>query len=288
MTATVHERMPFDRYALDLPGESSTSLRRFIQSPRAYAWAKEHDRLDRDELRVGRAGHTAILEPHLFASNYVVWPPDARVTATGRQPPRQGKEWDAFRFEHEAQGKTILTRAQHEAAIQISKAAREHKLASTILAEVGRAELSITWEHARTGIPMKARLDWLCSSLVDVKTASQIEPRIFSGASARYGYHTQASLYRAALAAVGIVDVPAKLIVIQSVEPFDVAVYSIPDELIVIGEQAYESALDRLAECRKSGVWPGIAADEEIELRLPTWALDDEDLEWEVSVKEVA
>lgn len=290
MTGTVHKGLPFDRYVVDLPGESSTGLRKFIQSPRTYAWDKEHERPDRDELRVGRAGHTAILEPHLFEKTYAVWPPTARTTATGRTPPRSGREWDAFRFEHEAQGKTILTRDQHETAIEIAKAARQHKRAGALLAEPGRAELSITWQHERTGISLKARIDWLCSALVDVKTARDIEPRLFSGASARYGYNVQSALYAAALASVGIVA-PAKLIVIQNAPPFDVAVYAVSDQALLVGEQAYENALDRLKVCRATGEWPGIAPDEELTLNLPAWAnpdYDEDENGWEVSAKEVA
>lgn len=288
MTATVHENMPFDRYCLDLEGESSTGLRKLIRSPLEYKWWKEHDQPDRDELRVGRAAHTAILEPHLFAEGYAVWPPGSRVTATGRTPPRSGKEWDAFKFEHEAAGKTILTREQHQNAIEIARAARAHKVAGRILAEAGRAELSISWVHERTGIAMKARLDWLCSSLNDIKTARDIEPRLFSGSSARFGYHTQSSIYKGALMALGM-DAPAKLIVIQSGAPFDVAVFAVSDQALMVGEQAYEAALDTLAVCRARGEWPGIASDGELDLHLPNWAVPDydDDAEWSVTAEAV-
>lgn len=276
MTATVHENLPFDRY-VQLPGESASGLRDFIVSPLLYRWRRDHPKPQTDAMVTGRATHTAILEPHRFSSDYVLWDGNAR----------RGKDWDAFRLQHEPFGRTILTENQRDTAVAVAKAVRSHPIAGAILAEAGRAELSITWTHARTGTPMKARIDWLCSALVDLKTSRDVEPRLFSGQVARLGYHVQMAIYRAALLQLGV-DVPTKLVTAQNIEPYDVAVYSIPEDVILVGEQAYEQALDRLALCRSRGEWPGIAHDEELELHLPTWAIDDEDLEWEVTVKDVA
>jgi hypothetical protein len=163
---------------------------------------------------------------------------------------------------------------------------RAHPIAGKLLAEPGRAELSITWTHERTGIACKSRIDWLCSSMADLKTTKDVTPNLFASASARLGYHVQMAFYSAALEALGI-HVPVKLIVVQNVEPFDVAVYNVPDDVIIAGEQIFESALDRLIECRSSGVWPGIAHNEELTLHLPAWALPD-DTDWDVSVTEEA
>lgn len=277
MTATVHENLSFDAYC-KLPGESATRLKQIHISPLNCLWWSEHDRPDMDALRVGRATHTAIYEPHKFLDEYVVWDGDRRA----------GNVWKAFELEHRSRGKTILTQNQHETAIQIAKAVRGHRLAGALLDEIGRAEISITWLHQRTGLPCKARLDWLCSALIDLKTTKNIEPRLFAGDFARYGYDLQLAHYRAALYALGI-EVPVKVIAAQNVAPFDVALYNVPDEVILIGEQKAEAALDKLAACRASGSWPGLAAEEEITLHLPAWAMPDyEDGDEEVTISQGA
>lgn len=273
--AEIHEGLPFDRYCA-LPGESASGLRNFLVSPLYYHWWREHPQPETDAMRTGRATHAAVLEPHRFKSEYAVW--DGGV--------RRGKDWDAFRIENESFGRTIITEDQRDKAIAISQAVRAHPIAGALLAEQGKAELSITWRHPRTGLACKARPDWLGSSLIDLKTTKDVEPRLFSSQSARLLYHVQLAFYVNALAAVGV-EVPVKLIVVQNVEPFDVAVYDVPSEVIIIGEQLFEGALDRLQSCRATGVWPGIAHDQELTLRLPTWALPD-DVDWEVSVSEVA
>lgn len=276
MTATVHEGISFDAYCA-LPGETSTGLRRLIRSPLEYVWWRDHEKPDTDAMRTGRAVHTAVLEPHRFATDYVTWDGGTR----------RGKDWDAFRLQHEPFGRTILTETQRDTAVAIAKAVRSHPIAGALLAEPGKPEVSITWTHERTGIPLKARIDWWCTSVVDLKSTRDVEPRLFAGQVARLGYHAQLALYTGALASIGV-SAPAKIIAVQNVEPFDCCVYALPDDVILVGEQAYERALDTLATCRAAGVWPGIARDREIDLHLPTWALDDEDLEWEVTAREVA
>lgn len=277
MTAEVLEGLPFATY-LDLDLESATGLKAIMVSPLLYAWRKGNGRPDKDELRVGRAVHTAIFEPHRFETEYVEW--------LGKV--RRGKEWDSFCEEHA--GQTILTRAQLANAQRIAGAVRAHPVASALLAEPGKAELSITWKHERTGLRCKSRIDWLCSSLVDLKTCRDPSPHMFGGQTARLGYHLQMAFYSAALSSLGMV-LPAKIIAAQNVAPFDVVIYDVPESVIVVGEQLYESALDKVAACTRSGSWPGIAPDAELVLKLPTWAVphfDDElDMEedgWSVSI----
>ena len=72
------ERLPFERY-VDLPGEHATELRDILVSPLQYHRRKDKPRPDSDALRVGRAGHTAILEPDRFMFEYVVWRADEDV-----------------------------------------------------------------------------------------------------------------------------------------------------------------------------------------------------------------
>lgn len=274
----VYEGLPFDRYVLELAGVRASELKDILVSPRLYEWRRVHGREEKDVLRVGRAAHTAILEPHRFRAEYVTW-------EGGR---RFGKEWDAFRTAHA--GRTILTMDQLDTARQIAAAVRAHPIAAALLSQAGKAEVSITWLHQRTGLQCKSRIDWLCSALVDVKTCRDPAPHMFSGAAARLAYHVQAAFYSAALSSMGM-ELPVKIIAAQNVEPYDVAVYSVPDDVLLIGEQLYEAALDKLAVCQKAGSWPGIAQEAELELKLPMWAVpnfdDDLDLDqpgWSVSI----
>jgi hypothetical protein len=137
-------------------------------------------------------------------------------------------------------------------------------------------------------LALKARLDFLGSlALLDLKTCRSPAPGLFSSQSARLKYHCQMALYNAALIAAGLEPRPVKIVAAQNVAPFDVVVYDVGEDVIIHGERMVEAALDTLAECRETGQWPGLAPDEEMVLRLPMWAVGDED-EWSVVTEEVA
>lgn len=261
---TVHENLPIERY-FALPGESATALKDVLVSPLLYDWRQREGRPDKDTLRLGRAIHTAVLEPQRFRAEYAVWPAENGA--------RRGKAWDAFRVEHAA--RTILTEAQVDAALKVADAIRNHAVASKLLGEAGgKPELSITWRHERTGLMCKARIDWLCSALVDLKTCREVVPEMFGSQAARLRHHVQLAHYGYALDSLGL-RLPAKLIAAQNQPPYDVAVFRVDDDALVIGEQLVEAALDKIVACRESGMWPGVAWDAELVLKLPAWAVSD-------------
>jgi hypothetical protein len=267
MQAHSQERVPFEAYT-EIEAAHASALKDLLVSPRLYRWRRDNDRPDSDLFRVGRACHTAVLEPERFLADYVLW--DGGI--------RRGKEWDAFRTKAEAKGRTILKQDQYELALAVRDAVRSHAVASALLRD-GRPELSLRWTHERTGTPCKARVDWLGSALVDIKTARDVSPRAFSAAAARLGYALQLALYRAGVHAVTGELPPVKIIAVQNCAPYDVAVFDVTAETLAIGEQQYEGALDLLAECTRKNEWPGLAPDAEVPLVLPAWAAPEADEE---------
>jgi hypothetical protein len=59
-------------------------------------------------------------------------------------------------------------------------------------------------------------------------------------------------------------------IVVETEPPHDVAVYRIPAEVIEAGHDEYHRLMLKLAECKRSGEWPG-AVDGEPDVSLPSW-----------------
>ncbi len=260
----VIEKLPFEKYR-ELPGEHSTGLRRALVSPLEYDYYKRNEREDTDTLRIGRAVHTATLEPLQFLREYVLF--------EGR---RAGKVWEEFEEKHK--GKTILKPEQYDPAAAMSEAIRNHAVAGPLFSGAGRNELTIQWRH-ESGTLCKARIDRLYSSLIDIKTASDITPHAFEAASFRYGYHVQAAFYADAAKAAGLGEFPVRFVVVQKRPPHDVIVYEIGQAEIERGRADYEKALAIIAECRKTGVWPGAAPSEPVPLHLPGWALPEFDEE---------
>lgn len=260
---------------LDWPATHATALKDMLVSPLLYRWNRDHEKPDSDTFRVGRATHTAILQPELFLRDYVLW--DEGI--------RRGKAWDAFTAKAAESGRTVLTRAQYELALQMQTSVLGHQVARRYVTDrERRCEVSLQWTHERTGIRCKSRLDLLaCGALLDVKSARDISPRMFSASAARLGYALQMAMYRDACVASGLGLLPVKIVAVQNVEPYDVAVYELTDETLAIGSEQLERALDLLAECQRTNKWPGIAPDAEVPLVLPAWAAaeqDEQELTW--------
>jgi hypothetical protein len=256
----------FDSY-LKLPALNASLLKCMLTSPRMFRHRQQEPLQDNDALRQGRACHTAVLEPDRFLLDYAVW-----RKSNGR---RYGKKWDEFCDVNS--DKTVLTEEQYTLACKLRDVVRNHPVAGRYLSEPGaQTEVTFTWEHSRTGLTLKSRVDWLGSALIDIKTCRDPAPHAFAAASVRYGYPLQMAMYNSALIAAGE-QRPIKIIAMQKVEPFDVVVYDLPDETLMIGEEQLERALDQYIDCMAANKWPGIADDEELPLNLPVWARPGED-----------
>lgn len=261
----VHEKLPFSAY-LDLVGESSTALRQMLISPLQYRHYIRQGREDTDTLRIGRAVHTATLEPMQFLREYVLW-------EGGR---RAGKAWEEFQAEHE--GKTILKPELYDPAVAMAEAIKAHPVAGALFTGAGRNELSIQWRHS-SGMVCKARIDRLGDALIDIKTARDITPHSFGAASIRYGYHVQLAYYADAVKAAGLGTLPVRLVVVEKAPPYDVVVYDIDDAQLDLGRQEYERALQLIKDCRLTNSWPGQAPLHPLLLKLPAWAQPEFDEE---------
>lgn len=260
----VVEGMPFDVY-LARPELSSTLLRELLVSALAFDFRRRNPRKEKKPFRVGRASHTAILEPDQFLLDYALWP-----KKNGR---RGTNKFKAFAEAHE--GRTILDQADYQLALRLRDAVRNHPIAGAYFREQGRTELSVFWTHPRTGLRLKARFDWLASILGDIKTTRDPRPPKFASDAAKYGYHFQAAMYGDGCAAAGLGTPPIKLFAVQNVEPHDVVVFNVPEPTQDAGRQQLEAALDLYSRCTESKLWPGIAHDQEHDLLLPAWAMPE-------------
>lgn len=253
---------------LRIEAVSASALKDIRISPRYYWRKRQQPDQDSDTLRVGRAAHTAILEPDRFLKDYLLWD----------QGRRTGKKWEAFQVA--AGERTILTELQYDQAIAMRDAVRAHPVAGPLVERITEHEVTLLWDHPRTGVPCKGRLDAIGDGLlVDLKTTNDPSPHKFQALAYRLGYHLQLAWYSDGMITSGRDLNEVKILVVQSKEPFDVAVYTFTATAHARGVEEYEAALDTLLACREAKCWPGIAEDGEIEFTLPTWAAPEQDNE---------
>jgi hypothetical protein len=117
--------------------------------------------------------------------------------------------------------------------------------------------------------------------VIDLKTTKDPLPRLFARDAARYLYHGQIAWYHDGAIASGALAShaagPPMIVAVQTVEPYDVAVYFVSEATLEAGRALVRRLIDRLAACQAADIWPGVAP-EPVWLELPRWA-DERDEE---------
>lgn len=258
--------LSFDEYrAIDAANLST--LKHLLKSAAHYRHALLDTDEDTDAKKLGRCGHTAILEPEAFKARTALW----------SEGTRRGKVWDAFRAAHAT--REILKPPEWDQCLALSAAVRANLQASALLSG-GRSEVSIVWTDEETGIRCKARVDYLRPDVIgDLKTCRDASPAGFGKQAWNLGYHVQAAFYQEAVR-VAFGDVrPFKFVAAETSAPYVAQVYATPDEVLEIGREQYRQLLRALKEYRERDQWPGYA-ETELDLELPRWAFggSDDDL----------
>ncbi len=241
-----------------------STLREAQRSPLHYKHRTETPREDTPRMAFGRAVHTAVLEPDRFALEYAVWD----------GPRRAGKEYDAFVAANAR--RTVLRVDEYEQCLAVRDAVRSHPVARRYLRH-GKPEAAITWTDEATGLPCKARLDWIGAKVAfDLKTTGDIDARVFGSLAARMLYHGQLAFYHFGLEANGLKDRAMKVVAVEAEAPHDVGVYDVPDGALYAGEELVRELLETVHRCRKTRKWPGRYTDEQT-LVLPSWVFPEDD-----------
>lgn len=250
---------------------SKSHLDLVARSPLHY-WARYVDpsRVEPEPtpaMLMGTAVHTHVLELDAWDSRYVAAPEaiDRRTKA--------GKElWAAF--EAEAEGRTVISRADADLVMAIGRAVHGHPAAAALLSWEGAAETTHMWTDAATGLECKCRPDWLTtdgSLIVDLKTTEDASPAGFRKSISSWRYHVQAAWYLHGLEqATGRRPDQFIFICVEKKPPHAVAVYAADAEMVAAGYDTAMRDLEVLATCKQAGAWPGYS--EQIELiSLPPW-----------------
>lgn len=252
---------PFDIYAAT-DGVNYSTLKYMRVSPLHYRHAVDNPTDDTPLLAVGRAIHTAILQPHRLEIDYAVF--------EGKR--RQGKVWDAFEAANAE--RTILRADEMETAKAAAKRVLTDEIAKQWLnLDVALIERAITWTDEKTGLKCKGRPDAVHSAIVDVKSTGSIDERIFRALATRMGYFGQLGYYRRGYRILTRMSLPCAIIAVEQDPPHDVGVFVVDDESLRVSDDEISRMLTRVAECRKTGVWPGRYQKAQT-LTLPDYARD--------------
>ena len=214
-----------------------------------------------EAMKIGSLTHTCILEPEKMAGSFVVRPDDidARTKA--------GKEWIAAQT-----AETIIPQKQADMLARMVEAVWSHPEASALISGSDREKSLFAGDG---DLQLKGRIDCLTKSgniIADLKTCeladlASVEKSIF-----QYGYHRQAAYYLRIANRLGMAKSKFVFIFVEKTPPHCVAVYSLTEDALRIGELETATALRVLKSCTKSGVWPGRETGINL-ASLPAWAM---------------
>jgi hypothetical protein len=274
----VYEDVPHEVYLAD-PALSSSGARRLLppSCPAVFRWYADNPQPPKLDYDLGHAAHRELLGagPGLVVVDAADWRTKAAREA-------RDAAYDA--------GQTPLLRHQHAEVLAMVAAVRAHPVAGRMFQpEHGRSEVSCWWDDSETGVPCRARFDWLPDAvdgqrriLVDYKTTTEggAAPAAAARSMASYGYHQQGDWYCDAAIHCGLagIDAPIFLLVFQEkTPPYLVTTYQLPDGVLYRGAERNRKARHVFAECSERGEWPDYGAGRVLFLDLPRWAERDHD-----------
>lgn len=244
-------------------GVNVSSLKPMRLSPAHYRYAIEEDDDDRktSALVVGTLVHKARLEPEGFGGCYVVRPAQWEDWRT-----KDAKAW------RDAQTLPVLTPSEEEVVFRCAKALAGVEILNQMAAG-GFREVVCFKRHERTGLMLKGRADLMAHDadgktwLLDIKTviAGMASRDTFAKRIADLDYHMQDAFYSDLFGADHFV-----FVAVEKVGYNGVGIYQLGSDDRELGRRTNDALLQKLAECRRSDIWPGYP-QEVRSIELPRW-----------------
>lgn len=260
----------------DGPCMSSSGLRTLYKKTPLHYWDVSPFNRDRapdpdiesEALRIGRAAHTLLLEPHLFRQQFVTRPVqwDSWRTAAAKQ----------WRAEQTMEGLTVMEGAEMQRVSGMAESLRRHPLYNQGLLD-GDLELSLIWKDPRTGLWLKSRPDAIPEGsdiLADLKCLRAADTDSLSKAIYDAGYDMQlamASIGMRTLLGRSVTDFV--LVVVENDRPHAVRIAPIPHDEIERAVLMLRAAINLAAKCFRENEWPAYESEDTIPVYRRGWAL---------------
>ena len=274
------------------PSISSTTLRAISTASPAHAFAKSPLNPKRkpfepsDAMNLGSALHWVVAREPGFDTRFVIKPEKWRGKAWNSDDGRdQMKRW-------KRDGMTVLTEKQVEHLQGMAATLSVHPM---FLAGIlrGRLEQSAFWIDETTGLWCKIRPDAMpndSGDFADLKTTQSVMYHDLQLSICEYAYHQQGALILEGARALGLEAASFTLVWVESTAPYAVRVTQLKDDDLARGHKQNAAARLIIADCLKTGVWPGPGdgRDDAEYIDLPDWKREQIDAQLKYDLREVA
>lgn len=238
------------------PGYSKTTLDLVHKSPALVQWNRTAPRDDDvAAVDIGDAFHAYLLQPERFAAEYITAPNVDRRTKVGKE--------EYSDFLNRAGGKTVLSDDDSRKLALMRESALAHPTARKLVEAAGDVEASIYWIDPDTGLLCRCRPDKLVDAhriILDVKTCADIDR--FGTSVNDYRYHVQDPFYSEGYER-HFGEAPSAFLFLavsttRDAGRYPVRLFALPPSEREAGRVEYRRDLATIAECERTGIWPGI------------------------------
>jgi hypothetical protein len=209
-----------------------------------------------NDMAIGSALHTLVLEPHLFNKQFAITPTCDRRTKEGKST------YNNFLLLSE--GKTLLSEDDYFIVRTMAINVMNDELAGKLLGNAAnKFEQSIYWTDANTGLQFKARPDvWRNNAILDLKTTKNASFHAFRSSAIQYGYYLQAAMCKLAVESIGESYGDFVIIAVEKTAPFALGLYTISEDAINYGLAQFKRLSQDLAACINRNAWPSYSMRE--------------------------
>jgi len=232
---------------------------------------KKEEEKTKEHFIIGRASHSAVLEPEDFEKSFITIPESAPNRPTKAQLKAIKKSdaaalsiawWDDF--DEENKGKTALTQMQYQDCLEYRDCVWSDSTAAGLLKN-GLAEQSHFAKDPETGLLLKCRPDYNNHKLgvmTDLKFVRDASSEGFGRACGNHRYDVQSAFYQDVYKmAEGESDLMFAFIAIEKGDYGPVlGIYYADDEMVRSGRNKWRRDVNRLAQCYENDDWPGYSS----------------------------
>ena len=242
---------------------SNSALQLFMRSPAHLYCAKP--RAASRAMEIGTAIHTAILEPELFASEYMLLPDvtDRRASAYKEAVKHYGSE-------------RVLVSSEIGSVVGMQQAVSLNADWQAVRSQAGYTELSFFGIHRPTGTPVKCRFDFLTESghAVDLKKTQDVRVDALQRSVLNYNYHHQQAFYNMVFESVTKSQLQSfRFLFVEQEQPHSNVMVSLCEETMSLAYTDLSVAMEAFEACDNQS--DGIYQPETI-IGLPEWYLNRE------------
>ena len=264
--------LPAEIYHRTWPCLSTSGEKKILSScPSIFKWEVDHpDEASKTKsLTFGDLAHAILLGQ---VHRYGPLPTGHNGTT------KEGKEATASVI---ADGKTPVKRDVWDAAHEMTRVVLAHLILGKVYAS-GKAEVSMFWRDQEFGVNCRARADWLPDYMpivLDYKTAESCSRDALQKALLNYGYALQAVHYEEACQETMDAENSFLLAFQEKTPPYPVVIAQPDEAAMAYARKKIRRARAIFADCLETGIWPGYADSDVVQLGLPSWALKREEFD---------